>query len=84
MKNTMCCYVRTCLTWWVPGAVFVTQWKSVKLFSDVLSNAAQMFLHNKYIGIFSKENKYKSYSLIVVPLQPRMCFLLLCHVSVFS
>lgn len=49
--------MRTCLTWWAPGAVFVTQWKSVKLFFDVLSNAAQMFLHNKYIGIFSK--KYK-------------------------
>ncbi len=50
----------------------MTQWKSVKLcenvlfFSYVLSNAAQMFLHTKYLVIFSKENKYKSYSLISV------------------
>jgi len=50
--------------------VFVTQWKSVELcenvlfFSYVLSNAAEMFLHSKYLVIFSKENKYKSYSLI--------------------
>lgn len=50
----------------------MTQWKSVELcenvifFSYVLSNAAQMFLHSKYLVIFSKENKYKSYSLISV------------------
>lgn len=50
----------------------MTPWKSVELcenvifFSYVLSNAAQMFLHSKYLVIFSKENKYKSYSLISV------------------